>query len=59
MTWGWQFEIPGRELDPGIWLEPDAPSIENWYSIIHEIFIKERIIFSMFQEQKIEEIWKM
>lgn len=39
------------------WLQPDAPSIENWYDNIYEIFLKERITFSVrLQEHKSEEI---
>lgn len=29
------------------WLKPDPPTIEEWIEIIHEIFIMERLSFSL------------
>ena len=41
------------------WLKADIPSLDNWYDKIHEIYIMERITFSMrLQENTFEEIWK-
>lgn len=41
------------------WLKPDAPSIDDWYDIIYEIFVLERITFSLrWQQSKFEAIWK-
>lgn len=41
------------------WLKPHTPTIKEWYDIIYEIFVMERITFSLrLQNRKFEEIWK-
>lgn len=41
------------------WLKPDIPSIEEWYDIVYEVYVMERITFSMrLQQTKFEDIWK-
>ena len=41
------------------WLKPDVPSIDEWYDIIYDVFVMERITFSMrLQQSKFNDIWK-
>lgn len=41
------------------WLKPDVPSIDEWYDIIYDVYVMERITFSMrLQQSKFNDIWK-
>ena len=40
-------------------LKPNSPSIDDWYDIIYEIFVMERITVSMrLQELTFKDIWE-
>lgn len=40
-------------------LKPDTPNIDEWYDIVYEVFVMERITYSLrLQPSKFDEIWK-
>lgn len=50
--------VAARKAITRKWLQPNAPSMESWYDIIYEIFVMERITFSLrLQQHKFEEVW--
>ncbi len=51
--------VAARKAITKKWLRPDAPSLEDWYDIIYEIYVMERITFSVrLQQSKFEAIWE-
>ena len=51
--------IAARKAITRKWLKPDIPSLEDWYDIIHDIFVMERITFSVrLQLSKFEKVWE-
>ena len=51
--------VAARKAITKKWLKANSPSMDDWYGIIYEIFVMERITFSMrLQELKFEGIWE-
>ena len=51
--------VAARKAITKKWLKPNSPSIEDWYDIVYDIFVMERITFSVrLQKTKFEEIWE-
>lgn len=41
------------------WLKPNAPTLDNWYKLVHSIFVMERItLHNRLQRDKFDEIWQ-
>ena len=43
--------VAARKAITKRWLKPDAPSLEDWFDITYEIFVMERITFSLKLQQ--------
>ncbi len=51
--------IAARKAITKKWLKPVAPSIEDRYEVIYDIYVMERITFSLrLQKNKLNEIWE-
>ena len=51
--------VAARKAITKRWLKPDAPSLEDWYDMIYDIFVMEVITFSLkLQQSKFEAIWR-
>ena len=52
------FLIAGKKALTRKWLQPNAPSKDDWFEIIHEIYIMERLTFSIkMQSEKCKGFW--
>lgn len=52
--------VAARKAITKKWLKPGSPSIEDWYDIIYEIFVMERMTVSIrLQKTKFEENWEL
>ena len=48
----------GKKTITGHWLHPDSPTIEEWTDIVNEIYIMEKITFSLrLQMDKFTKSW--